>query len=234
MQIRTAVIITLMATPLVGLAFDYTPGYRAGAPGEMSALAGLEGEWDIELELPTTSGDGAPAWSAWSTSRSTVTPILGGAALDERSFGFPFTPGATGTDGLTRWEYAALWTYDRFRATYRVVSVDSVQGLAEVFEGSFVDGELTLTNLGTGTASPLGSDGGRQKTRIVLSELGRDRFVLTWWSADESLVAEAGDAHQVPWTPAMRMVYRRQGSGRDTTPPVAVQGGAVKPKAIRE
>lgn len=235
MRVRSALVLALVTMSLPAMAFDYTPGYRAGAPTEMSRLAGLEGEWEIELQLPADDGAGGLAWRSWGTSRSTVAALLGGAALEERSSGFPFEAGATGTDGLARWEYAAFWTYDRFRGTYRVVVVDSVQGLAEVLEGGFGDTELALSNLGTGTSSPLGSDGGPQKTRLVLSDLGRDRFILTWWHADESLVAQAGAADLVPWTPAMRMIYQRQGTARDTTPPAAAtRGGAASPKVIRE
>ncbi len=57
---------------------------------------------------------------------------------------------------------------------------------------------------------------------------------MTWWNADESLVVQAGAADRVPWTPAVRMVYRRQGTTRDTTPPTSARGGAASPKIIRE
>ena len=179
MRVQLALVLALVAVPRMAASFDLTPGFQAGAPVEMSRLAGFEGEWEIELGLPAADGEGRLVWRPWSTSHSTMTAMLGGAVLEEQCHGFPFEDGATGTDGLARWEYATMWTYDRFRRTYRVVVVDSVQGLAEILEGGFSESELVLTNLETGTANPLGSDGGRQKTRIVLSELGPDRFVLT-------------------------------------------------------
>lgn len=191
-----------------GQGFDYSPGFKAGAPEPMQPLAFLEGAWDVTLYFPQeTDATKDAQWAYWDSTSSIITSSYGGALLHEQTPGFPISPNAVGADGLTNWSYQSWYSYDRFQNQYRIAIIDNVMGLLDIYEGKLEHNTLEASNLETQTYNQQGPPGTRQKNRITLSEMSPDRFVLTWSliNLDEGMKKD-----DLPWQWSVRMVYTRR------------------------
>ncbi len=198
-----------LVVPVAQAQFDYSPGFDAGAPEEMKKLAFLSGEWDIKLlYTPTRNAPVPEQWLPWrnSATESVFTPLFGGAFIRENCVGFPVNPPH---EGFERWTYFATFSYDRFQKQYRCSIIDNMLGLQDIYEGNFKDGKLVLSNFNTGTYNNHGTNGGRQVNRIILSDMGTDRFVLTWQTADKP-ENEQADPDKVTWLWSVRMEYTKR------------------------
>ena len=114
--------------------------------------------------------------------------------------------GILGADGFERWAYQATFSWDRFQRVYRATFIDNITGLLDIYQGPFDDGELIVTNLHTGTYNTLGTDGSVQFSRLIISDIADDRFVMTWKYVDQADVPQGG---AVPWRWGVRMIYQR-------------------------
>ncbi len=188
--------------------FDYSPGFNAGTPGEMKKLAFLSGDWDIKLfYTPTRNAPVPEKWLPWRQStKSVFTSLFDGTFIQENCVGFPVNPPH---EGFERWAYLATFSYDRFQKQYRCAIIDNILALQDIYQGNFKDGKLVLTNLNTGTYNNHGTNGGRQVNRIIFSDIGTDRFVLTWQTADKPEDEHAAQ-DKITWLWSVRMEYSKQ------------------------
>ena len=123
---------------------------------------------------------------------ATITPLLGGTALEER----------LAWDDLGRpVQVVRTWSWDRFRKVYRLSQLDDVSGHLDVYEGSLADGKLTASNAETRTAMAV--EGKAILARCTLSGLGPEGFRLEW---------EASQDDGKTWNPAATFTYARKKS----------------------
>ena len=188
--------------------FDYTPGFEPGVPEEMSVLAGLEGDWEIQLFYPAPDAETEPGWrwAEWARSRSSFTTGLGGVVFVEDNRGFPISAASVGAEGYSHWSYRVWWSYDRFQNIYRASIVDNLWGLLDVYEG---ESPFDISNLETGTFNLLGEGRTAQMNRVFIREMSAEGFVLEWWTLDAAERLAGADRDGQPWKPSVRMVYFR-------------------------
>ncbi|MEZ5317800.1 MAG: DUF1579 family protein [Vicinamibacterales bacterium] len=173
---------------------DLTPGFDPGPPQDMRKIAFLEGRWAVTPEFGDVRDLSRP-WLATKTVTTTFRPRLGGAFLEADL-------AVTWPDGQV-WQTTSIWSFDRFRKTFRVVYLDDLWGLLDVYEGDFVDGRLTLSNERAATLGPPGADGRRLIGRTVVRDITPGGFVIEWeTSADGRTWTRAG----------LRWVFRRAAS----------------------
>lgn len=191
--------------------FDYTPGFDPGPQSEMRALDGLIGAWDIQLFFPARDESAADgwAWREWAQSNSVIEPRLGGVTLMEQNLGFPISAQSVGAEGFDHWSYDTHITYDLVAATYRLIIIDNIWGLADIYEGEFDDSGADFSNLNTGSHTLMGRNGDIQKALIRITDLEQDSFVVEWWTVDGADIVEGGIDAQ-PWMPSVRMEYTRR------------------------
>ncbi len=190
---------------------DYTPGFDAGPQEEMAPLEHLVGEWDIQLYYPARDDtvDAGWAWQEWAESHAVISSRMGGVALFEQNQGFPLGPSSVGVEGFEFWSYDTHFSYDLVQQTHRVVVIDNLWGLADIYEGDFTEDGGSVSNLRTGTNILMGRDGGPQKALIRIRDIDENSFVLEWWSLDGSSVID-GSVDDQAWEPSVRMEYVRR------------------------
>lgn len=114
-----------------------------GCPDEMTRLDGLIGTWHIQPEM-------------YRPKRREWTPGIPFLASFHRRFDrcyvesdqiVPLGEGAAFRNGL-------LFSYDKFRKLYRMVALENVVGLIDVFEGDFSGDTLVMDDERSGTAAP--------------------------------------------------------------------------------
>ena len=123
---------------------DYSPGFKAGKPAEMDKLSFLPGEWEISLFYPSNPGADKANWMPWIKSRSRFKSSFDGSFIIEESDGYPLYPEH---DGFKKWEFFAVYSYDRFNKTYRVIHCDNIRGLSDVYTGNLIEDALVLSNV---------------------------------------------------------------------------------------
>lgn len=143
--------------------------FRRPLPEGMTALAPLGGEWQVTVEQKPAPN--APPVTTKTT--STITPVLGGTALQER---------LTWDDQGRPVEEVRTWSWDRFRKVYRLAAIDDVNGHLDIYEGTLADGKLTLANAETRTALTT-PDGKAVIGRYTVSGITPTGFRLDWESS---------------------------------------------------
>lgn len=111
--------------------------FRMPPPTGMGPLQSMIGNWKVKFEQRQQPG--AP----WSESEHTAAisgPLRGGLIHQE----------ATTAQGN---QIISTLSYDSFRERYRATSINDVTNLQNVLEGTYEDGRLTLSNVGTGTTT---------------------------------------------------------------------------------
>lgn len=163
------------------------PARQFGPPPELQRIAGIVGEWEIEMVHPAASGQP----SSVSKTTSKIEPILGGAHFQE----WNWVP----VNGK-RVNMTALWSYDRYRKIYRMAYLDDMHALFDPHEGTWQGDRLVLTNLKTGTWLPA-PNGQRAYSRITIHSITSTRFTLEY---DASL--DEGKT----WTRQLNCTYTRR------------------------
>lgn len=184
-----ALVVALLASPAT-LAQSAPPQPAQavyGAPAELKRIAPMVGDWNVSTELATAPGQ--PAAKLKTTSR--ILPILGGAHLQE-TISVPLLNGSSVA-------MIGLWSYDRFRKTYRMAYLDERDALFDVKEGNWEGDRLVLTNVKSGTTLPMG--GKQAHSRIVIHSLTAHRFLLEF--------AMSTDAGQT-WIHQLTATYARK------------------------
>ena len=181
---------------------DYSPGFEAGKPMEMSKLEFLIGDWQIDLHYPGNKS-GNPDWKYWTTAKSSNQSLFNGTYIFEASNGFPIHGGH---EGFNRWEYKAVFSYDRFQNKYRYIIMDNILGLLDLYEGNYnADGHLILTN--TSTFSNLGDNRKPQISRMIISDVDIDKFTIIWQLI---LKEEYIKNENAEWKWSVKMNYKRK------------------------
>ncbi len=187
----TALAAILLCFPIV-LVAQAAPGARPsaaerGAPPELKRIASLVGDWNLSSEV--TPAPGQPTVTLKTTSR--IVPILGGAHLQE-TVSVPLVGGGSNAT-------IALWSYDRYRKTYRMAYLDERFALFDINEGNWDGDRLVLTNLRANTTFPVG--GKQAHSRIMIRDLTPNRFLLE--------VAVSTDAGET-WVHLLTATYTRR------------------------
>ena len=201
-----ALLFTAMTQPSFAQGMDYTPGFEAGAPEEMSALPFKSGQYQVSLFFPSTPTEEYPNWQKWTDVTAEFSGRYGRALWIEDNVGFPIQPGNASAGGLESWSYLTTWTYDRFNKVFRAIYHDNVLGLADIYEGNFEDGKLVMSNLNTSTYNTQGTNGGRQKNRIVIQPGSDGAFTLNWFTLDATAAIGNVVADQA-WVWSVKMEY---------------------------
>lgn len=186
---------------------DYSPGFEAGSPEQMSALLFLKGKWEIALKWTNDVTQPKEKWLSAGDSKSEFVDYYDGTFIHEKSLGFPL--GGEGHEGFTNWEYNSVFSYDRFQKKYRCVAFDNIMGLTDIYEGNFNGEHLVLTNAKTSTYNNQGTKGGHQKNRMTLTPISDDRFEITWENIDEEKLNQ-NNVHESDWNFVILMVYKRK------------------------
>lgn len=158
-----------------------------GAPEQMARVAGLVGEWNVQLEMRNAPNE--PFTTLRTT--STITQLLKGAFVQERIV-LP-TPAGQSI------ELVGIFGYDRFRSVYRFAWLDDHFALFDVMEGNWHGDSLVVNNLRSRTTIPAG--GKDMYSRMVWRPLGTDSVLV------ESLVSADSGA---TWFTQTRARYLRR------------------------
>lgn len=162
---------------------DGVPAVSKAPLDAMQRLATLAGEWDMTVFATADGGktwDGSPAQVV---------------ALEYQHKGFMLEEIPQRLDG-PGFHMRTYLTYDQYREVYRKAALDDVWGILDLYEGTLEDGQLVLTNLGSGTFFPL-EDGRWRGFRLTL-ELKDDR---RWMWVDKT------DDEGATWQPAFKVEY---------------------------
>ncbi len=149
----------------------------------MQALNPLIGKWELTMEM---SDDRGASWRAFPKSTVDVAYRLNDLALSEMA--------VRGDDAGFDVEFHI--GFDQYRDVYRLMALDSIYGVPDVYEGTIVNGELVVTNLKAGTTFPLGN-GVSRAFRLSL-ELKPDARIM---------LIEGSDDGGETWFPAFRNTY---------------------------
>ncbi len=187
------IIVTVSAVVLTGLLAGLTavgawqppapapPARKASWPecgtGPLPQVRDLEwmaGSWNVTVKWfappPSDKSFDFPT-------ESLIEPVLGGTFLQERII-VPL--------GQMRNDMIGLRSFDRFRGVYRIVWLDEISTLADIYEGTATDGSIVVTNLKSGTAY-VGADGVDTFLRITQRPgADRDGFTLTWEASQDA------------------------------------------------
>jgi hypothetical protein len=154
----------------------------------MAVLAPLAGEWEVDVE---TRGSPRAELAKAPPTTSTIQSLLDGNVLEERltweNQGVPLSVVRTRT-------------WDRFRKVYRFVEVDDYSSHLNVAEGTFADGQVTVSNEKTGTTLDAFGQVFHQRDRTF--GIGAAGFTV-----ETELSTDAGKT----WFVATKYTYRRKG-----------------------
>jgi Protein of unknown function (DUF1579) len=160
--------------------------FRRPLPEGMTALAPLGGDWQVTVEQKPDP----KAPPVTTKTASTITPLLGGTALQER---------LTWDDQGRPVEEVRTWSWDRFRKVYRLAAIDDVNGHLDIYEGTLAEGKLTLGNAETRTALTT-PEGKAVLGRYTVSGITPAGFRLDWESSRDD---------GKTWTPAGSFIYAK-------------------------
>lgn len=113
--------------------------HGTGVTPQMKSMGWLAGTWKVQMTYHFPGGK-----TFEKETESVIEPLLGGAFLQERIS----VPAGPNLDN----PMVGIRSFDRFRDTYRVVWLDSVITIADVFEGSATGDGFQVSNLKTNTA----------------------------------------------------------------------------------
>lgn len=152
---------------------------------EMDALGFLIGNYTVTGEAMTEDG--------WQISAEPTTATIAVGAADAGLI----EDGAYHVPGFA-YGLHAVYSYDGFREVYRVMLLDTVYGLMDIYEGQMDGSVLTLTNLRAGTSFMM-PDGGELFLRIRIEPSETRHVFHVDGSVDEGAV----------WGPVYRFTYVR-------------------------
>ena len=157
----------------------------------MERLAFMEGDWSIEA---FGMGDDGEWVSSPLPEKTTIQSVFEGQFLQEDEVQMMM--------GDTIIRFFIMWSYDRYRETYRMVACDDAEGLMDVLEGGFVDDSNTIvvSNINTGTAV-MDEEGNSMHLRLTSTQNNPDSFT------DE--MHESADGGK-SWLPVYRAVHSRK------------------------
>lgn len=159
-----------------------------GCAPEMGRLNGLEGTWKIQPEMYR------PKKKEW-------TPGIPFYASFNRRFDACYLqsdlimPLAEGS----AFHSVLLWSYDKYRKVYRMVALENVVGLIDVFEGVFVGDTLVMDDERSGTSAP-NMSGRLEFLRISFRMVNENEAQLSFQAK-----------HNDQWVDGMRLRLTRQG-----------------------
>ena len=149
----------------------------------MKKLQPLAGDWLMTAEY---SADNGETWNKGEPEHIVL-------SLRQKDLMLHEVPQETGKPGFHTEMFIA---YDQYRKLYRLIAVDDVWGLPDVYEGNIEDGKLVVNNLKSGTFFPIGENVWRG-FRITLS-----------LNADErTMVVDKTDDNGKSWQPNFRITY---------------------------
>jgi len=159
----------------------------------MERLQFMVGEWDIRAHTMTKNGQ----WVASPQPTNTVIePVFGGIFLEEKEVLMMM-------NGVTV-RFFIMWSYDKYRETYRMIASDDQDGLTDVLEGGYDDNTksntIVVSNLNTGT-SVQDAQGNHTYLRLSSTKNTEDSFT------DE--MHESYDAGK-NWLAVYRAVHTRK------------------------
>ena len=191
MNMRTAMAASLLLalTPTYAKKYvDYSPAYQEG----YAKIAFLEGDWRAKNFQPRRGEGGKIEWVPYEDTTRRFTRVFDGAALID----------AEGPETAARKDppmrFQGIYSYDQFKDAYRVIYTDDNTGLLDVYEGSFVDGHLVVSNQSGGTYWKNGDQ--RFFGRVIFTFLPPDRF---------DVVFESSRDEGKSWLPASRTEHYR-------------------------
>ena len=88
--------------------------------------------------------------------------------------------------------------YDQYREVYRLVAIDDMWGLVDLYEGNIEDGKLVVTNLNSCTFFPIGPDQWRAF-----------RISLDLHGAERKMVVDKSDDGGKTWQDNFRITYKK-------------------------
>ncbi len=137
-----------------------------GVTPQMKSMSDLAGTWNVTMTYYFPGGK-----SFKKDTESVIEPMLGGSFLQERIT----VPAGPALDN----HMIGIRSFDRFHNVYRIVWLDDVITLADVFEGDATPDGLVVSNLKTNTA---GSFGGKPSVMRITQKAGEtpDSFLVTW------------------------------------------------------
>ncbi len=145
------------------------------------------GTWQMQARF--TPDDGT-TWHQVTTD-ATVTTLLGGRFLHE-AFYLQFPNGQRMHIECTR-------SYDNFQKLYRAVCLDDAMALMDVYEGTWHEQKLVLSNVGPNTFFLTGPQGAiKVNSRQILHSFTQDGFQVDW-----EATADGGKT----WSPAGFFTY---------------------------
>lgn len=157
----------------------------------MERLQFMAGEWDIQAYSMGEEGE----WVDSPLPKHTkIEPLFGGAFLQEQEVPIQV--------GETTIRFFIMWSYDKYRRTFRMLACDDHDGLMDILEGIFAGDTDTIvvSNVNTGT-SMLDAAGHPIHLRLSSTKTSEDDFT------DE--MHESFDGGQ-SWTPVYRAVHTRK------------------------
>lgn len=162
-------------------------GHGTGTTDAMKAMAWLEGRWDVTM---TYFSEGKPVFTAKTS--SIIEPLLGGGFLQER-ITVPAGPGLNNA-------MVGVRSYDRYRRVFRLVWLDEVTTLSDIYEGAAHDGGFVVSNIRSGTS---GIFAGRETFLRIAQKAGatHDEFVLVW---------EGSTDKGASWAKTAEYAYKRK------------------------
>lgn len=145
------------------------PPFESPSP-EMKDLAWLAGRWSVTTTYFGPDGKAYP-----SQTEAVIEPMLSGCFLLEQITIPAFKLTMTG-----------IRSYDRFRKVYRFIWLDSVMSLADIFEGTLDQSDLTVSNVKAGTCSMM--PGGPETYLRFTQRPGstHDQFSLIWEASTDA------------------------------------------------
>lgn len=151
----------------------------------MEHFKGLLGTWESVTEY---SADNGETWQNAGSSRADF-------ALRQKGMMLVETPLDTEKPGF---HMETSYGYDQYRDVYRVVAVDDVWGIFDLYEGSIDGNRLIVTNLKSGTLFPV-AEGVWRGFRISIELSGEER----------TTVIDKTDDGGKTWQPNFKISYKK-------------------------
>ncbi|MDJ0644499.1 MAG: DUF1579 family protein [Flavobacteriaceae bacterium] len=119
--------------------FDVIPGYKPGPAPELEKLSFLIGNWNVQPFFREKETD---QWTKGRQSTSKITLAMDEGFIKEESMVyFVDVP----------WKGLSFRGYDKFSKTFRMVYLDNIWTLLDVYEGFFEGEKLIFSNERSGT-----------------------------------------------------------------------------------
>ena len=167
------------------VAQDGVPEVSKKPQAAMQRLAGLQGKWQSTVEY---SADNGKTWQTSGGGRAEYTLKHKGMMLHEN-------PLDTDQPGF---HMDTSYGYDQYRDVYRVVAVDDVWGIFDLYEGQIEGNNLIVTNLKAATFFPV-AEGVWRGFRLNIELSGDTR----------TTIIDKTDDGGKTWQPNFRVTYTK-------------------------